>query len=588
MAHANGKIYVDHSVDPPSGIDPLGDVGAVLQRSTGDLGQLCGDIDKDGNDVNKVNIHSVHKPVRSTLLGGTEQEIKVPAKYGFQVDAKAAGSSTLSFVQQLRNQGASYAHWTWNKPRGESRSPKEHYRIMDFEGYNHNQLPYRTPVYFNRLTAMPVKDGDGNDIEGTSVDVVLPKQQTTTDVIETGTFRLTDAYDVSVVVYIVVPNPELFIDNTNMNWNVDGDFQVQLVDANGRIVDSDYSTGFGVLTHNIPQKLVFHFENFHSLEGYTQPFFIRYRLHMANNSYYFNNVEEEYQDVTVRIETTYASTLSMSYTGKDGVVVRPSGLSSEWIANGYLARETVFGANGAWPIVCIEVTNGSITQRKLALVPSSGFIPFKRVGITIQPGSNETDIIVYLLYGNYQQIFTRVQDGIDYGDLSLADAWVLTTAPNCYNALGAMPEPPPPMIVHQDDFNSGTITWHDNTTTALHAPNQYGLVTSSKGIKVFDLTWAFYIENVPVSLPVTITMNVYNGGDDELVESVVREYTASIGDWSALVNFVADNAIAGYMVDEVYIKINIDANGDVYYLDILHAALSKADPGPFYIGTNPS
>ena len=100
MAHANGKIYRDTSTNPPYGIDALGDVAVVVQRSTGDWGQLCGDVDRNGADVNKVNIHSVHKPVRSALLGGTEQEIKVPAKYGFAIDAKSTGSgSTLSFIQ---------------------------------------------------------------------------------------------------------------------------------------------------------------------------------------------------------------------------------------------------------------------------------------------------------------------------------------------------------------------------------------------------------------------------------------------------------------------------------------------------------
>ena len=118
MAHANGKIYRDASTNPPYGIDARGDVAVVVQRSSGDWGQLCGDVDKNGADVNKVNIHSVHKPVRSDLQGGTEQEIKVPAKYGFAIDAKSTGSgTTLSFVQQLRSQGASYAHWRWNKPR---------------------------------------------------------------------------------------------------------------------------------------------------------------------------------------------------------------------------------------------------------------------------------------------------------------------------------------------------------------------------------------------------------------------------------------------------------------------------------------
>lgn len=581
MAHANGKIYRDASTNPPYGIDARGDVAVVLQRSTGDWGQLCGDVDKNGADVNKVNIHSVHKPVRSPLKGGTEQEIKVPAKYGFRIDTKAAGSSTLSFIQQLRSQGAGYAHWGWNKPRGLV-TYAEDYRIDDFDGYRHGQLPYRTPAFLTRLTASQISINGGQPLS-----VEIARRSTKTEVLTSTPFVLNDAYDVTVLVTIEDPNPESAA--SYMNWDVDGDFQINLVDANGRVVDSDYQTGFGIQTGNLPQTISLHFEGWHSLQGYTAPFRIQYRLHMANDTYYNNGSSDVYVPVTLKIDTVYAATLTMSKTGQDGVVVRPGGMEAEWRENGYRAREAVFGANASWPIVVVEVYNGSTTQRKICLVPSSGFISFQRIGITIQPrqATNAKDLIVYLLYGNYQQIFPDMQRQVDYGDLSLADSYVLTCAPNCYNELGILPDDPEPMIVHQDDFYSGTMTWTDDTTTELHAPNQTGFVTSDKGIKVFSLTWGFYIENVPVAMPVTVTMDVYNG-DDELVETVVREYIATVGDWSVLANLVADGAIAGYIVDEVYVKINIEANGDVYYLNILNQTLSKTDPGAFYIGTNPS
>lgn len=582
MAHANGKIYRDASTNPPYGIDARGDVAVVLQRSTGDWGQLCGDVDKNGADVNKVNIYSVHKPVRSALLGGTEQEVKVPAKYGFVIDTKAAGSGTLSFIQQLRSQGASYAHWRWNKPRGQGRSPKEHYRIDDFDGYRHGQLPYRTPAFLTRLSASQISINGGQPLS-----VEIAQRSTKTEVLTSTPFALNDAYDVTVLVTIEDPNPESAA--SYINWDVDGDFQINLIDANGRVVDSDYQTGFGIQTGNLPQTISLHFEGWHSLQGYTAPFRIQYRLHMANATYYNNGSSDVYVPVTLKIDTVYATTLTMSKTGQDGVVVRPGGMEAEWRENGYRAREAVFGANASWPIAVVEVYNGSATQRKICLVPSSGFISFQRIGITIQPrqATNAKDLIVYLLYGNYQQIFPDMQRQVDYGDLSLADSYVLTCAPNCYNELGIIPQDPEPMIVHQDDFYSGTMTWVDNTTTELHAPNQTGFVTSGKGIKVFSLTWGFYIENVPVAMPVTVTMNVYNG-DDELVETVVREYIATVGDWSVLADLVADGAIAGYFVDEVYVKINIEANGDLYYLNILNQSLSKTDPGAFYLGTNPS
>ena len=53
-----------------------------------------------------------------------------------------------------------------------------------------------------------------------------------------------------------------------------------------------------------------------------------------------------------------------------------------------------------------------------------------------------SDLIVYLLYGNYRQIFPDMERQVDYGDLSLADSYVLTCAPNCYNELGIIPQDP--------------------------------------------------------------------------------------------------------------------------------------------------
>ena len=431
MAHANGKIYVDRTVDPPIGIDPLADVAYVTGHNTGDYGQLCGDVDENGNDVNKVNGFSVHKPCRSAIPGGTEQDIKVPAKYGFGIDTKAAGSGTLSFIQQLRSQGADYAHWRWNRPRGENRSPKEHYRIVDFEGYRHSQLPYRTPAFLTRLAASQISINGGQPLS-----VEVARRSTKTETLTSTAFALNDAYDVTVLVTIEDPNPESAA--SYMNWDVDGDFQISLIDSNGRVVDSDYQTGFGIQTGNLPQTISLHFEGWHSLEGYDGPFRIQYRLHMANDTYYNDGSNDVYVPVTLKIDTVYAATLTMSKTGQDGVVVRPGGIEAEWRENGYRAREAVFGANASWPIAVVEVYNGSTTQRKICLVPNSGFISFQRVGITIQPrqATNAKDIIVYLLYGNYSQIFPDMQRQVDYGDLSLADNYVLTCAPNCYNELG--------------------------------------------------------------------------------------------------------------------------------------------------------
>lgn len=578
MAHANGKIYRDASTNPPYGIDARGDVAVVLQRSTGDWGQLCGDVDKNGADVNKVNIHSVHKPVRSSLKGGTEQEIKVPAKYGFRIDTKAAGSSTLSFVQQLRSQGAGYAHWGWNKPRG-LETYAEDYRIDDFDGYRHGQLPYRTPAFLTRLSASQISINGGQPLS-----VEIARRSTKTEVLTSTPFALNDAYDVTVLVTIEDPNPESAA--SYINWDVDGDFQINLIDANGRVVDSDYQTGFGIQTGNLPQTISLHFEGWHSLEGYTGPFRIQYRLHMANDTYYNNGSSDVYVPVTLKIDTVYAATLTMSKTGQDGVVVRPGGMEAEWRENGYRAREAVFGANASWPIAVVEVYNGSTTQRKICLVPSSGFISFQRVGITIQPrqATNAKDLIVYLLYGNYQQIFPDMQRQVDYGDLSLADSYVLTCAPNCYNELGVIPQDPEPLTFYQEDCQGARFDYRGGTYQENLDPQANGFTNRELLLDRLRLAWDFSADNVLVDMEMIFHLDIYNI-DGELLESDIQAVTvASSSRWYGSVLFDIDLTRQSMAPYELYARMWADVGGDIYYINFYPQAVSVTPTALYPLG----
>ena len=579
MSHANGKIYRDTSVDPPIGIDALGDVAAVTGHNTGDWGQLCGDVNENGVAVNKVNVNSVHKPVRSSLKGGTEQEVKVPAKYGFQVDTKAAGSNTLTFIQGLRSQGANYAHWNWNKPRGEDRTPKEAYRITDFEGYNHNQLPYRTPYFLNRLSASQISINGGQPLE-----VEVARRSTKTQTLLSNSFVLNDAYDVTVLVTIVSPDPESAA--SYMNWYVDGDFEITLLDANDRVVDWDYQTGFGIKTGNIPQTISLHFEGWRSLEGYTGPFRIQYRLHMENDTYYNDGSNDVYIPVTIKIDTVYAATLTMSKTGQDGVVIRPGGTEAEWRENGYQARTAVFGANGHWPIAVIEVYNGSTTQRKICLVPSSGFIPFQRIGITIQPrqATNGKDLIVYLLYGNYSQIFPNMENQVDYGDLSLADAYVLTCAPNCYNELGIIPQDPAVFMFYQEDCQGARLDYHNGTYQQNLDPLANGFTNREELVDRFRLNWDFGCDNVPVQMALFFHLDIYNG-DDELLQSDVQTLVAAPGDWwYGSVHWDVDLHTESMAPYELYARMWADVGGEIYYINFYPQSVSQSKPGLYPLG----
>ena len=580
MAHANGKIYRDASTNPPYGIDARGDVAVVVQRSTGDWGQLCGDVDKNGADVNKVNIHSVHKPVRSDLLGGTEQEVKVPAKYGFAIDAKSTGSgSTLSFIQQLRSQGASYAHWRWNKPRGQGRSPKEHYRIDDFDGYRHGQLPYRTPAFLTRLSASQISINGGQPLS-----VEIARRSTKTETLTSTPFVLNDAYDVTVLVTIEDPNPESAA--SYINWYVDGDFQINLIDSRGRVVDSDYQTGFGIQTGNLPQTISLHFEGWHSLEGYEGPFRIQYRLHMENDTYYNNGSSDVYVPVTLKIDTVYAATLTMSKTGQDGVVVRPGGMEAEWRENGYRARETVFGANASWPIAVVEVYNGSTTQRKICLVPSSGFISFQRIGITIQPrqATNAKDLIVYLLYGNYNQIFPDMQRQVDYGDLSLADSYVLTCAPNCYNELGILPDDPEPFMFYQEDCQGARFDYRGGTYQANLEPQANGFTGNDLLLDRLRLAWDFSADNVPVATDIVFHLDIYNE-DEELLRSDVQTVAVpATSHWYGSILFDINLVTESLAPFEMCARMWADVGGDIYYVNFYPQAVAVTPPALYPLG----
>ena len=579
MSNANGKIYRDTSVDPPFGINPWTDVSYVLGRATGDWGQLCGDVDKDGRDVDKVNTNSVHKPVRSELQGGTEQQVKVPAKYGFRIDTKEAGANTLSFVQMLRSQGANYAHWGWDKPRGYNRNPQEFYRIDDFDGYNHNQLPYRTPAFLTRLTASQISINGGQPLE-----VEIPQSSTITKILTSNTFVLNDAYDVTVLVTIKDPDPESAA--SYMEWYLDGELQINLLDANDRVVDWDYQTGFGIKTGNIPQTISLHFEGWHSLKEYTGPFRIQYRLHMENNTYYSDGANDVYIPVTLKIDTVYAATLTRSRTGQDGVVVRPGGMEAEWRDNGFRARSAVFGVNGHWPIAIIEVTDGSTTQRKICLVPNSGFIPFRRIGITVQPREETSakDIIVYLLYGDYSKIFTDIEHQVDYGDLSLADAQVLSCAPNCYNELGIIPLDPPAFVFYQEDCQGARFDYHDGTYQQGMTPSAGGFTNNEKLVERIRMQWDIGADNVPVTMAIDMHLDIYNS-DDELIESDVQTLIATPATWwYGAAHFDIDMSQQSLSPYEIYGKLWADVGGDIYYIKFYPQAVSQSDPGLYCFG----
>ena len=124
MPHSNGRVYTDHSVTPKLGIDAVRDVAYVLGRKTGDWKQLCGDVDQNGNDVNKINIYAINKPIRWSGRRTPNASFRAAARYGLYLNSTL--QTSLSYQDP---------YWKYNKPRG--RAYSERYRITDFDGYYH-------------------------------------------------------------------------------------------------------------------------------------------------------------------------------------------------------------------------------------------------------------------------------------------------------------------------------------------------------------------------------------------------------------------------------------------------------------------
>lgn len=138
MSHANGRIYVDTSTTPNKGIDVRGDVAYILGRNTGDVGQLCGDVDASGTRVNAIKKWAKYKPYRNSSPA-TTLAARIAAFYGMSISVfteLGTPSTVNSFFKRLIDGDLL---WEFAPPRGLA-TYSERYRILDFDGYYHNAV----------------------------------------------------------------------------------------------------------------------------------------------------------------------------------------------------------------------------------------------------------------------------------------------------------------------------------------------------------------------------------------------------------------------------------------------------------------
>ena len=553
--HNNGKITKP--------INVRADIAYVLRESSGDVGTLC--------KSNQINKSSVKKPYRSSLVTTTEAA-RQAANYGWDILSKAAGANTLNFFLDIRNnKGADYSFWNYLKPRGLQNN--EWFRVLDFDGYNHNEQPYRSPVTFNRLEASELS------ISGGYQDVEIGANATRDYLSYSNAFVLTEAYDVTVKIELVAP---LF---SAEYYDLDGVFEITLIDSNGYSVAHDYETLGVTQTGGTVQSLYLHFDGYLHEGDFVGPFRIQYRFYMANASCHYDP-NKVYDAVTFRITTDYAATLKKSRTGTKGVYIKLGGESSAWRENAYTPVKVVFGQDGHWPIVLIEVTNGSTTQRKLALATSQ-YIPFKRIGITIEPREQTSakDIVVALVYGNPYQILPNWQKNVDYGDLSLADAYKLLCAPVCYKELGIIPQEPAEMVVYQEDMQGGTLVCVDDTIT-LDTTLSYGFTTyDDSDCESLRLKWDIRVENAPIATTaiahLASTDSINAGDKTDALDEVSQAYSVPVGD--SVIHVDLTVPLVNSYPSSTYVMMWIEINGIDYYIRFYPQSLNEYNPGWYRI-----
>lgn len=156
----------------------IGDVQTVLNVSSTDLGTIC----RSG----KINMYSAHKPLRwgdPTSVGNMEHMLN----WGL-----IANNSDVDLKYNVTSQNP---YWTYNAPRGISYN--EWYRLLDFDGYDHNAVcPVKT---FTVSSELPLTGGGfWLDLENVFEDEDNPHLQLTLDLFPTAFASQSEYFGVCV------------------------------------------------------------------------------------------------------------------------------------------------------------------------------------------------------------------------------------------------------------------------------------------------------------------------------------------------------------------------------------------------------
>ena len=134
MAHDNnGRIYIDTNSTPHKGVE-IADIQAVLNLPNTDIGALI----TEGATQGIINKWPKFKPVRSSQLKVLTLADMQDIYFGLDVPIYGSGYITVisDFLEAF---ATAYAYLY---PRGAGQTPKEWFRIRDFEGYDKRATPF--------------------------------------------------------------------------------------------------------------------------------------------------------------------------------------------------------------------------------------------------------------------------------------------------------------------------------------------------------------------------------------------------------------------------------------------------------------
>ena len=160
MAYANGKIYIDTESTPNIGVSIYDIQQALGIAARNDIGGII--TYAEAHDL--MNEYAKYKPFRDSSHNPTA-EVRKSKNYGlyipyYRLIGTMVGDIINNRWTNAENYDALRTPWGWEAPRGGGQTPKEWFRVLDFNGYNANAQPMAGQV--SSPVLVPVNDNSAS------------------------------------------------------------------------------------------------------------------------------------------------------------------------------------------------------------------------------------------------------------------------------------------------------------------------------------------------------------------------------------------------------------------------------------------